>query len=355
MSLADVIAVGDGQRKQEGRCSPFWSERPAPWGATQCVVWIVSRSCGITRRRRAHVQVHTVHQNVRTARSGVARREYDVAGHLVFDVRVELLHATLLKIQILRLQGAGERLGTGRGSNRDECTALWVRLQEYIFVSTVLWRCRSRVIKRTDADGEQGEVVRFRKVRWILPEPLRALIPGRIVENGIATANCHFLRAERLPGDADARLDRRLVHLDANSAIGTNADGAGTEIGAAGNEELTAGKIEVRLAIVCLRNWRHQRPSDAQVQGHVGTDSPRVFHERTDHFPASAGSCAEEGLVVNAALHLTNQQVGRGVASQTEIDEEAVLEGIGFDVHLLRTDRGSDLDVVLATNHVKRI
>src|SRR5437879_2060735 len=58
---------------------------------------------------------------------------------------------------------------------------------------------------------------------------------------------------------------------------------------------------------------------------------------------------------MDSAAQLPKQQISRGISSNTEVDVEAILKGIGLDIHLLVTESTTDLDVVFAANHVERV
>src|SRR6202040_1477286 len=84
--------------------APFWCELPSPGSAAELVVGIKVRAGGIARAWRPYVQVQTVYQNVGTARARIPRRQNDVTRKLALDVYIELLHASLLEVEVLRLQ-----------------------------------------------------------------------------------------------------------------------------------------------------------------------------------------------------------------------------------------------------------
>src|SRR6185312_4041971 len=75
----------------------------------------------------------------------------------------------------------------------------------------------------------------------------------------------------------------------------------------------------------------------------------------TKHLPAAPSYGPEEGLVVNSQPNLSKQQVGCSVPRNPKGNQEAVLEGVGFHVHLLSANLAAHLDVVLAANHVEGI
>ena len=77
--------------------------------------------CPGTRRRRSNIQVHTVHQNMRAAGACVSSGQHNIAGQLVLNIHIELLHHALFEVQILRLDGSGERVRRRRrGDDRQE-------------------------------------------------------------------------------------------------------------------------------------------------------------------------------------------------------------------------------------------
>ena len=108
------------------------------------------------------------------------------------------------------------------------------------------------------------------------------------MKDGIAAANHRIAAAERFPRDAEARLQRGQIHLDA---------GARTRI-LTGNQELSRGGIEVRHAIAHFALRRQQRPGQTEVQGQILADPPIVLDERAVQFPTAAGIAAIELLVV---------------------------------------------------------
>ena len=73
------------------------------------------------------------------------------------------------------------------------------------------------------------------------------------MEDGIASANGCVLAAERLPRKTDARFERSLVHLDADSAVGVDP---GDQIVATRRRSALAVEIKVSLAIFGLGDWR---------------------------------------------------------------------------------------------------
>src|SRR5580692_5582418 len=124
----------------------------------------------------------------------------------MLDIRVELLYAALFEVEVLRLQRARKirrrlRCRDGR--------------EESIGQAAILWGDCNRVPERT---RRAGEVVRLRQIRRILPQPLCALVPRRVMEDGIAGTNrCVLAVVERLPGQTNAGLDRRFIQLNSYS------------------------------------------------------------------------------------------------------------------------------------------
>jgi hypothetical protein len=88
-----------------------------------------------------------------------------------------------------------------------------------------------------------------------LPEALRALIPGRVVENRIAASNHGIVAAEGLPGSADARLQSRPVHLDA---------GARSRV-LTSYQELAVGRIEIGHTIGIFADGRNHGISQTEI------------------------------------------------------------------------------------------
>ena len=72
------------------------------------------------KRRRRHVDVIPVDQNVGTAGPGITGGQNDVARKLVLHVDVELLDPALLEVGILRQNGPGEIGGIRRRSENRE-------------------------------------------------------------------------------------------------------------------------------------------------------------------------------------------------------------------------------------------
>ena len=171
-------------------------------------------------------------------RAGIPSGEHDVAGELMFDIEVELLHSPLLEVEILRLNSAGEirRIGW-RSKDWGECLRKSA--------------ARGDSSKRTEA----GEISRFREEWWVLPQALCALVPGGIVEHRIAAANGGALAAERLPSEPDARFKSGFVQFDAGAAVGVLP---GDQVVAARRASASAVEIKVRLAVLGLGDGCHE-------------------------------------------------------------------------------------------------
>ena len=182
------------------RCS-----RDRNWGCQQS-----------TRAGRSNVQVQTVHQNMVLREPAYPSGQHDVAGQLMLDVQVELLHHALFEVEILRLKVPGNVCRVGGGEVMIGRNSRCDRPQ---FRGSPMWQLPK-------GQTAPEKLVRFREVWWVLPQTLRALIPGGIVEDGIAGADRGGLTAQRLPGEPDARFESGLVHLDARRAIAADADRA---------------------------------------------------------------------------------------------------------------------------------
>ena len=64
------------------------------------------------------------------------------------------------------------------------------------------------------------------------------------------------------------------------------------------NQELSGGRIKVRLTIAHFALRCHHRPRQAEIQGQILADAPIILDERTVEFPAAAGISAIELLIV---------------------------------------------------------
>ena len=116
------------------------------------------------------------------------------------------------------------------------------------------------------------------------------------------------------------------------------------------------GKVKVRLTITRFANWCHHSPSQSDVQRQVVCHTPIVLNERAEEFPAPTGGSAFERLVVNRPTDLTQKNIRYNIpCKEACLNEEAILEGIGLNVHLMGANRAANPYVMLATNHVKRV
>ena len=151
------------------------------------------------------VFVDLANQNVSAAGTGIACRHHDVSWHLTLNVEVELLHDALFEIAVLRLNGSAVIAGAhGRGIERTVLGKGRALVQK-----TILQTAIGAAERSTDAGGEKYSCkvigIHFGIVGRVLPQALSALIPGRIVVNGIAGANHGPIDAEWLPHQTDAR------------------------------------------------------------------------------------------------------------------------------------------------------
>src|SRR2546430_14742766 len=200
-SISHVVDVSDGGEwavRRAESCAPRAATQRVPRDDTACA-------------RRSNIQVQTVHQNVVTARPRITRRQHEIPGQLVLKVEVELLNDTLLEIQILRLDCSSETSRVGRrckggGEAIDDPTGDGIG--------------RSSVPKGARTDAEKAvEVVSFGEEGRVLPQPLRTLVPRRIMGDRIAGADCRFLGSKRFPGQSNAWLKCSLVQLNADPTI----------------------------------------------------------------------------------------------------------------------------------------
>src|SRR6185437_770386 len=92
------------------------------------------------------------------------------------------------------------------------------------------------------------------------------------------------------------------------------------------------------------------------VDGQVFGRAPIILYEGPEHLPAAASHRTQERLVVNSPQHLPQQHVRGSIAGEgSEIKNKAILERVGFPVHLLGSNLAEYLDIELATNHVERV
>src|ERR1700751_2092115 len=177
------------------------------------------------------------------------------------------------------------------------------------------------------------------------------------MENRISGSDGGVLTAERLPGDANTRFESSFVQSDANGGITPRAKSAAGERNTSGNQKPATPEVEVRLSVSILRGRRGQRPSQPDIEGQVGGNPPVILNVRSEQFPASTCGGAKEGLVMDSTQRLAEKKVCCAVASKgrAERDEEAILKGIGLNIHLHGANRTAKADVVLAANHIERI
>src|SRR4029077_3617559 len=157
--------------------------------------------------------------------------------------------------------------------------------------------------------------------------------------------------------DSNSRFHGSLVHLDADSAVAPDAETATSDISRPSYKHLSACDIEISLPILSFCNRGYDCPRDPNVQGQVRGQSPFIVDVGSEQLPTPTSGGAEVGLIVEGAVNLTEKEIGRGVAGQwgAVIDEEPVLEGIGFHVHLIGAHLPADTDVVVPANHVERV
>ena len=162
----------------------------------------------------------------------------------------------------------------------------------------------------------------------------------------VSDSHCGLLAATGFPRETDARLEGALVKLDACPLARALP----------GNQELRGRGIEVRLTVARFRNRGRQIPGQSQIQRQVLPHSPIVLNVGTEDFPSPSGHIALEGLVVNCQARQAQEKVGlRIVGPQARHDPVAILETLGSNIHLIRTDRAADFYVVLATNYVQSV
>jgi hypothetical protein len=160
----------------------------------------------------------------------------------MFNVNVELLDPAEFEIPILGLQGARK---SGRVRRR------------YKLLKQEGARKAARLSGiPIGAIREREGRIRFSEVRRVLPQSLRALVPGRVVKNRVPCADSSVLASERLPGDSDAWLQRGHVHINPNSAIRLNANvtSAKSQSGPS-DKELSTRKIEISLPVLRFFHW----------------------------------------------------------------------------------------------------
>ncbi len=86
-------------------------------------------------------------------------------------------------------------------------------------------------------------------------------------------------------------------------------------------------------------NRCHHSPSQSDVQRQVVCHAPIVLNVRAEQFPAPAGGSAFERLIVDGAAYLAQKNIRRNIpCKEAGLDEKAILESVGFDIHLLGTN-----------------
>ena len=120
------------------------------------------------------------------------RRQHNISWQLALNIEVELLDRSLLEIEV-------------RGLNCP-CIGRWVlgaeqrrTVDQKAIRKAATWRSE----RSADAGGVR---INFRVIRRVLPQPLSALVPGRIVEDPITQSNGSLVTPHGLPGNADAGL-----------------------------------------------------------------------------------------------------------------------------------------------------
>src|SRR5213075_196581 len=72
--------------------------------------------------------------------------------------------------------------------------------------------------------------------------------------------------------------------------------------------------------------------------------------------PATPRCRPEERLIVDRSTYLTEKDIRSNIASkEAGLNKEAVLEGISFNIHLLKTNLSPHADVVTTANHVESV
>src|SRR5579864_5104877 len=214
----------------------------------------------------------------------------------MLDIDVKLLNAAELEVEVLRLNVSCEGCRSRRSGENLEA------------IGNVdgTWSLAEDRGARGGGEGaaaSEGEKVGFGVVRRILPQPLSALIPGRIVKDGIAGADCGLLAAAGFPSHAYAGLKSGPVPLDTGvfvRALASDEEGAG-------------GRIEISLTIVHLGNGGSEIPSQTEIHGDVFRKAPIVLDKGPVNFPAAAGGGTLESLVVNGKAGQTSEQVRLGI------------------------------------------
>src|SRR5579864_2369958 len=282
--LPIVVLVGDNSERRGGRRVT----------AANVIIRIKKFACRVAGAWGRNIKVQPVDQNVRASGPRITSRQNDISWDLALQVQVHLLDSTLLEVQVLGIYGAGERADRRRcriGSNYTRTKALQ---------KNALRAAVDRGVVEGTPPGPV-EVVRFCKVRWILPQSLPTLVPRRIVEYRISATNHGRLASEYLPGKTEARFDCGLVYLDSDIWTGGDTERAcRSQWAIAGDVHLASGKVEVRLAILGFRNGGRKGPCESKIQGQVTGYAPIILHIGTIQLPATTGGGAGERLIMNA-------------------------------------------------------
>ncbi len=177
------------------------------------------------------------------------------------------------------------------------------------------------------------------------------------MEDRIAEANCRFLGPKRFPRDSNPRLQCSLVELNTNPPICMNASGATGDEGArSSNKPLPCREVKVSLTVASFANGRNNGPRHAEIKRQVVCYAPIILHEGAEEFPSPTRGSAQERLVVDPTGDLSQKKIRGGVpCGRAEDQEEAVLESVGLNVHLVGANPHANTDVVLAANHVEGI
>ena len=218
----------------------------------------------------------------------------------------------------------------------------------------------------------EAEAVRLGEEGWILPKPLRAHAPGGIVKNGITGTDRRFITAKHLPRQSDPWLKGGPIPVDSRRITDTILTG---------NQKLARAaslRDVICHTVMDFRDGTGEVPRQTEIQRQISGNSPIILDKRAEDFPAAPGDRTIECLIVVRdayqaehkirlsvtgnvhGVRLTARLRAASAAKSTEItdgarDPESVLEGLGTHVHLVRAYRSSDLNVMLAANHVEGV
>src|SRR3974377_2432881 len=95
--VVDIEHNREGAVGSRNKCST----RPAAKGVTGCGAWT---ACACARR--IDIPVYAVHEDVVTARAGIAYGQHNRTWQLVLDIQRELLNASLFEVKVLRKDGS---------------------------------------------------------------------------------------------------------------------------------------------------------------------------------------------------------------------------------------------------------